>query len=288
MYKSKKYSYEYEEIDEQGKSCETMVADILGDPEFSDLEEVVIGCWGEAWDDGEGADKILQDIIENKEKFSHIKSLFIGDMDFEECEVSWIVQGNYEKLFEAMPQLEMLTIKGSTDLSLGKINAPNLRSFEIICGGLPQDVIQSIRDAKLPELEELRLYFGVDDYGFDGSIEDVKELLEQSDFPKLKILGLCDSEIQDEICEAVLASKYIKQIERLELSMGSLTDKGGQLLLDKLPEFPNVKELDVHYHYLSDDMMEKLENLSIEVDADEQNEPDEWDDEIYYYPMLTE
>ena len=132
------------------------------------------------------------------------------------------------------------------------------------------------------------MYIGVDDYGFDGSIEDIKELLEQSDFPKLKILGLCDSEIEDEICEAVLASKYIKQIERLELSMGSLTDKGGQLLLDKLPEFPNVKELDVHYHYLSDDMMEKLENLSIEVDADEQNEPDEWDDEIYYYPMLTE
>ena len=82
--------------------------------------------------------------------------------------------------------------------------------------------------------------------------------------------------------------KYIKQVERLELSMGSLTDKGGQLLLDKLPEFPNVKELDLHYHYLSDEMMEKLEQLPIEVDIDEQNEPDEWDDEIYYYPMLTE
>ena len=163
-----------------------------------------------------------------------------------------------------------------------------MRSLEIICGGLPKEVIQSVRDAKLPALEELRLYIGVEDYGFDGSIADIKELLEKSDFPKLKILGLCDSEIQDEICEAVFASKYIKQIERLELSMGSLTDKGGQLLLDKLPEFPNVKELDVHYHYLSDDMMEKLENLSIQVDTDEQNEPDEWDDEVYYYPMLTE
>lgn len=288
MYKSKKYSYEYEEIDEQEKSCETIVADILADPEFANLEEVVIGCWGEAWDDGEGADQIINDIIENKEKFTHIKSLFIGDMDFEECEVSWIIQGDYEKLFEAMPQLEKLTIKGSTGLKLGKVNASNLRSLEIICGGLPKEVIQSVRDAKLPALEELRLYIGVEDYGFDGSIADIKELLEKSDFPKLKILGLCDSEIQDEICEAVLASKYIRQIERLELSMGSLTDNGGQLLLDKLPEFPNVKELDVHYHYLSDDMMEKLENLPIQVDTDEQNEPDEWDDEVYYYPMLTE
>lgn len=288
MYKSKKYSYEYEEIDEEEKSCETIIADILADPEFLNLEEVVIGCWGEAWDDGDGAETIINDIIENKEKFSHIKSLFVGDMDFEECEVSWIVQGNYEKLFEAMPQLEKLTIKGSTGLELGKVNAPNLRSLEIICGGLPKEVIQSVRDANLPSLEELRLYIGVDDYGFDGSIEDIKELLEKSNFPKLEILGLCDSQIQDEICEAVLESKYMKQIKRLELSMGSLTDKGGQLLLDKLPEFPNVKYLDVHYHFLSDKMMKKLEALPIEVDIDEQNEPDEWDDEIYYYPMLTE
>lgn len=288
MYKSKKYSYDYDEIDETEKSCDTMVADILADPEFADLEEVVIGCWGEPWDENEGAEIIIQNIIENKEKFTHIKSLFVGDMDFEECEVSWIVQGNYEKLLEAMPQLEKLTIKGSTDLGLGKLNAPNLRSLEIICGGLPKEVMESIRDANLPELEELRLYIGVEDYGFDGSLEDIKALLEKSNFPKLKILGLCDSEIQDEICELVLASKYIKQLQRLELSMGSLTDKGGQLLLDQLPQFPNVKYLDVHYHYMTDEMMKKLKAMSIEVDMEEQNEPDEWDGDLYYYPMLTE
>ena len=42
MYKSKKYSYEYEQIDEEEKSCETIVGDILADPEFANLEEVVI------------------------------------------------------------------------------------------------------------------------------------------------------------------------------------------------------------------------------------------------------
>lgn len=288
MYKSKKYHYEYEEFENGNKSCKTIVADILADSDFKALDEVIIGCWGEAWEDEDGAAVIINDIISHKEQFDHIKSLFIGDMDFEECEVSWIVQGNYEKLFEAMPQLEKLTIKGSNELVLGKVNAPNLRSLEIICGGLPKDVIESIRDAKLPALEELKLYIGVEDYGFDGSIEDIKELLEKSDFPKLKSLGLCDSEIQDDVCELALNSKYMNQIERLELSMGSLTDKGGQLLVDKLPEFPNVKELDIHYNFLSDEMVEKLETLPIEVDADEQNEPDEYDGEIYYYPMLTE
>lgn len=286
MYKSKKYSYEYEEYEEGNKSHKTMVPDILADSEFPQLEEVVIGYWGEPWD--EGASVIIDDIIKHKEQFSHIKSLFIGDMDYEECEVSWIQQGNYEKLFEAMPQLESLTIKGSDSLELGKVDAPNLQSLEIICGGLPKEVIQSVRDGNFPVLKKLTLYIGVEDYGFNGSIDDIEDLLEKSNFPALEELAIVDSEIQDEICKVVLDSKYIKQINRLELSMGSLTDKGGQLLLDKLPEFPNITYLDIHYHYLSDEMMKKLQALPIEADMDEQNEPDEWDEEIFYYPMLTE
>ena len=289
MYKSKKYVYEYEEYEEGDKSSKTMVDDILADPEFAELEEVVIGNWGNAWDvEDDGVQVIIDDIIENKDKFTHIKSLFIGDMDFEECEVSWIIQGDYEKLFSAMPQLESLTIKGSTELTLGKVDAPNLKSLEIICGGLPKEVIQSVRDANLPALKSLTLYIGVEDYGFDGTIKDIEELLEKSNLPVLENLAIVDSEIQDEICKAILDSKYMKQINRLELSMGTLTDKGGQLLLDKLPEFPNVKCLDVHYHYLSDIMIEKLEALPIEINTDEQTEPDKWNDEIYYCPMLTE
>ena len=80
----------------------------------------------------------------------------------------------------------------------------------------------------------------------------------------------------------------MNQVERLELSMGSLTDKGGQLLVDTLPEYPNVKELDIHYNFLSDEMVESIEKLPIEIDASEQNEPDEYNNELYYYPMLTE
>lgn len=285
MYQSKTYSYDYEEY-EKGKCSKTMVADILADPELPGLEEIVIGAWGDSWEGS--AQDMLDAMVENKEKFAHIKSLFVGDMDFEECEVSWIIQGDYEKLLTAMPQLEKLVIKGSTDLTLGKVEMENLESLEIICGGLPVNVIQSIRDAKLPALKSLKLYIGIDDYGFDGSVDDIKDLLEKSDFPKLESLAICDSEIQDDITEVVLASKYMKQINRLELSMGSLTDKGGQMLLDQIPNFPHIKELDLHYHFLSDDMMGKLEKLSINVDTDEQNEPYEGDGEIYYYPMLTE
>ena len=71
--------------------------------------------------------------------------------------------------------------------------------------------------------------------------------------------------------------------------MGSLTDKGGQILLDKIPEYPNIKQLELEYHYMSDEMMEKLEALpGVQVNVEDQQEADDYDGELYFYPMLTE
>lgn len=284
--KSKKYSYDWEEYEDGGKNAKTMIAGILADKELPQLDEVIIGCWGESWDNS--AQEIVDGIVANKDKFSHVKSLFIGDMDYEECEVSWIEQADYSALWSALPQLEKLTIKGSMNLSLGKVEHANLKSLEIICGGLPKGVLQSIAEAKLPKLNMLSLYIGVEDYGFDGSVEDVRRMLETSDFPKLESLGIMDSEIQDEIAQAVCECKYIKQISILNLSLGTMTDKGGEVLLKTLPSCKNIKEVDLHYHYMSEDMMKKLQGLNAKVNADDRQEDDEYDGEIYRYPMLTE
>ena len=284
--KSKKFYYTWEDYEDGDKNAKTMIADILADGELGQLEELVIGCWGESWENS--AQSIIDGLVENKDKFAGIKSLFVGDMDYEECEVSWIEQADYSKLWAAMPQLEELTIKGSTNLSLGSIEHENLKGLEIICGGLPKEVMASIGAAKLPALKRLSLYMGVEDYGFDGGIEDIASMLEKSDFPQLEELGILDSEIQDEVAEAVVKSRYMKQIHTLDLSCGTMTDKGGQCLLDELPKYENIKEVDLSYHYMSDEMMEKLEALEAEVDVDDQQEDDEYDGEIYRYPMLTE
>lgn len=289
--KSKTYEYDYDDYEDGGKSAGTMVKEILEDPEFAELTEVVIGDWGNAWEDD--CQEIIDGIVENADRFSHIESLFIGDMDYESCEVSWIMQGDYSRLWAAMPQLRSLTIKGSTDLILGEIRHENLEELTIICGGLPEDVLTAIQEAHLPNLRKLLLYLGIDNYGFDGDADRIRTFLERSDFPKLVYLGLTDSEIQDELAEVVLESKYIRQIRTLDLSMGSLTDKGGELLLTKLPSFPNIEVLDVHYHYMSDEMVKKLEDLNsrhIEVNASEQEKPyvSSYDGEVYYTPMLTE
>lgn len=291
MYKSKRFYYDYDEVEDGNKGIQTMLEDIMGDEEFSSLEEILVGCWGEAWDDS--CQPLIDGIIENKDKFSHIKSLYFGDMDYEDCEVSWIIQGDYSKLWGALPNLEKIIIKGSTDLELGEIVHDNLKELQIICGGLRKDLIESIQKAKLPNLESLTIYIGSDWYGFDGDISTIKTFLEESDFPKLTHLGVEDSEIQDEVAECVFGSKYMSQITSLSLANGTMTDKGGEHILAKLPDFPNIKELDLHYHYMSDDMVEKLEKLaeekSIELDISEQEEAyDSGDGDLCYTAMLTE
>ena len=285
MGNTKKYAYDYDDYD-AGKGPSTMVEEILADPEFPQVTELVIGSWGSACEDD--CQEILDGIIANKERFAHVDSLFIGDMDYEECEVSWILQGNYSALWAAIPQLKELTIKGSMDLELGEICHENLESLAIICGGLPVSVIRSIQKAKLPCLKKLVLYIGIDNYGFDGDADTIRTFLEESDFPKLEYLGIEDSEIQDELAEVVLNSKYMSRIHTLDLANGTLTDRGGQLLLEKIPMYPNIRVLDLHYHYMSDEMGEKLKALPARVDVSDPNEQEEYDGEIWMNAMLTE
>lgn len=281
----KRYSYTYDDY-EQSKVAATMLEEIIKDPELPEIESIEIGNWGDSW---EGSCQALIDgMITHHDKFSHIKDLKIGIMDSEDCEVSWIVQGDYSGLWGALPQLKSLTIQGSMELRLGEIQHENLEELEIICGGLPVSVLKSIQNAKLPALKKLILYIGIENYGFDGSPEDIETMLAESDFPSLQYLGLLDSEIQDDIAQIAVACKYMSQLDTLDLSCGSLSDKGGQILLDTIPKYANIQKLDLHFHFMSEKMMQKLKKLPIIVDVNEPNKPERYRDEIYYYAMVTE
>ena len=278
---TKKYYTSYD----SGTSIEDLAQKILKDPKRDDLKHITLGDWGDGGE-GESCQAVIDMFVENADKFSHLESLFLGDMDYESCEVSWIVQGDYSKLWAALPNLKSLTIKGSQELELGTIDHQNLQKLEIICGGLGSDVLKSISEAKLPSLESLKLYLGVDNYGFDGDVDDIKPILDKNKFPKLKYLGLMDSEITDDLVALVLESDILPQLETLDFSYGTLSDEGGNLILDDAAKLSNLKMLNLEYHFLSDDMMDKLKKLPFKVDvSDAQGEEEDADDR---YPMLTE
>lgn len=126
---AKKYALSYDEAEEGVNLMDR----ILKDKKLPSLRQITIGCWGY---DGEDCSAIADGIVANKEKFAHLEGLFWGDMDSEEQEISWIEQVDLGPVLDVMPLLNNLKIKGTNNLSIGKKPRPNLKSLEIISGGL--------------------------------------------------------------------------------------------------------------------------------------------------------
>ncbi|EEU1437550.1 STM4015 family protein [Escherichia coli] len=270
-------------------SREEFIKNILSDEDLPKIRSLIIGRWGECWDEG-SCQPIIDMFVEHAERFAHIESLFIGDMESEECEISWIKQGDYSRLYAALPNLKKLTIKGTQGLELGEIAHDKLEHLEIISGGTPSSVFASLQNAHLPALKTLIVYIGVEDYGFDASMDIVMNLASKSLFPSLTHLGLVNSEEQNEIARRVLESDILPQLEVLELSCGMLTNEGAEHLLKHADRLSHLKLLDLHYHFLATEMRKKLQKtLTCTVElSEEQKVDDDDDDDDDMYPMFTE
>ncbi|HFY8627955.1 TPA: cytoplasmic protein, partial [Salmonella enterica subsp. enterica serovar Typhimurium] len=130
---------------------------------------------------------------------------------------------------------------------------------------------------------------GVEGYGFDGSLDDVMALASKDLFPQLTHLGLMNSEEQDDIARRVLESNILPQLNVLELSCGTLTDNGAEALLEHKDRIAHLETLDLHHHYLTPEMQEKLKaTLPINLNLSEALEPDDYDGDIYMNAMYTE
>ncbi|WP_179032690.1 STM4015 family protein [Paenibacillus kribbensis] len=268
---------------ESGQTMAKLIEELAAKPDSVEITDLIIGDWGGAYENS--PEDFIPVLVQHKDQFPKLRKLFIGDMEYDECEVSWINQTNLSPLLEAFPALESFYVKGSQDLSLEPLRHSHLQELVIICGGLPASVLQQIYHAELPELRKLELYLGVDEYGFDGGLEDVLPFLDNNPFPKLTYLGLKDSEIQDEIAIAAANAPVIGQLEVLDLSQGTLSDQGAEALLAS-ESIKGLKHLDLSYHYMSSEMVERWKNSGLSVNVDDQQEADEEDD--WRYPSLTE
>lgn len=268
---------------ENGQTMAKSIEELAVKPDSAEITDLIIGDWGGAYE--QSPEDFIPVLVKHKDHFPKLRKLFIGDMEYDECEVSWINQTNLSSLLEAFPALESFYVKGSQDLSLEPLRHSHLQELVIICGGLPASVLQEIRNAELPELRKLELYLGVDQYGFDGGLKDVLPFLNDNLFPKLTYLGLKDSEIQDEIAIAAANAPVIGQLEVLDLSQGTLSDKGAEALLAS-ESIKGLEHLDLSYHYMSDEMIKRWKSSGLSVNVEDQQQADEEDD--WRYPSLTE
>jgi len=250
------------------------------------ITHLVIGPWEECYETSSAA--IVDALINSADRLKDLRALFIGEMVYEQCEISWIVQSCMESLWTAFPGLQHFNIRGGSGLSLGAMQHDRLKSLAIQSGGLDAEVVRQITAARLPSLEYLELWLGIDDYGGTVTIEDIEPLL--AAHPNLKYLGLRDSEMADDIAVLLAQSPALdglRRLETLDLSLGTLTDRGGGALL-RSPRIQSLKKLDLYHHYMSVGMMRELAALPIDVDVSERREDDEYQGKTYRYVAVSE
>ena len=204
---------------------------LLEDPLSSQLEALVFGMCEEDWGGDEGFERIITLLSQYRENFPALKALFLGDITYEECEMSWIKQSDITPVLRGYPDLECLRTRGMDGLDLKPASHAKLKTLIIETGGLDSSIVEAISQSQFPDLEHLELWLGDSGYGANVTVEHLEPILSGRLFPKLSTLGLCDSEIADDLAKAVVTSPIISQISTLDLSLGTLSDEGAGALL---------------------------------------------------------
>lgn len=227
-------------------------------------EALVIGAW-QGDDSSTPPNQVVTALLDNRSRLASLKALYLGDITYTENEMSWIVQTNLSPLLEGFPQLELLRTRGSEDLAFTPLSHNSLRALILETGGMDRSVVHSICQCQFPHLEYLELWLGTDYYQGNVRVEDLEPILSGKQFPKLRYLGLRNSDIADELAAALVTSPVVSTIETLDLSLGTLGDKGGEALL-KLKS-PSLKRLTLHHHYMTAATVKQLQTLPLTVDT---------------------
>ncbi len=282
-----KFLYDmYDEFEgtESEKQAEHIYNAIISDENFANAAVIHINGWSvEMYDDTPEA--LINLIIANKDKFQNIEEISFGNCSFEVNELSWTNHSDYTNLIKALPKLKTILLAGNTpDMFKGKLESPTLEDITIKTGGLDNSIIKTLCEAELPNLKSLTLYEGVDNYGLNCSFQDYKGLITSEVFKGVTKFGIVNSERQDDIVKFILDNNIHKQLTEWNISMGTLTDKGGQMLLDNKDELSGLDLIKIEFCFLSEEMAEKLKNSGLKVEiSDLQNNDDDWK-----YPMYTE
>jgi hypothetical protein len=254
------------------------------------VRALVVGAWEEAYDSG--PEPVIEALLAARSSLPALRALFIGDMEMEECEISWIHQGDVTRLLEGFGELAEFGVRGGTELVFRPVAHRRLRSLTVETGGMPAEAVRGVAAGDFPALERLTLWLGTANYGGDCEISDVAPILEGSRLPALRHLGLCNSDLQDEIAAAVAAAPVMARLETLDLSMGVLSDEGAAALLGGQP-LTHLRELDLHHNYLSEPicqrLRETLEPAGVTLDLNQGDaEEDDWDGEVHRYVAVGE
>lgn len=241
---------------------------------------------GFSYDMSDGFDHVVERIVKHKNKLPNLKAIFIGNVEHHESEITWIGSTNVSCLLESFPTLEILKYRGQ-GITFEPSTYASLKTLIIESGSLDDSTIENIMMSNFPNLEHLELWLGGNTiYNID---EEFKNLLTGISFPKLSYLGLRNSKNANSFVKELVKTSLLKQLKTLDLSLGNFSDIGAELIIYYNNKFTHLEILDLHFHYLSEKMMEALKALPIkkvnvsdpqEPDPDEYKDIDDWKDYV--------
>ncbi|MEW2076236.1 STM4015 family protein [Streptomyces sp. NPDC013433] len=240
------------------------------------VRALIVGIWEDAYDSGPS--DVIEALVAARDRLPALRAVFLGDIESEECEISWITQTDVTPLLAGFPALEELGVRGGQELEFPAVRHDALRKLVMETGGLPVGVVRGVAASELPALEHLDLWLGTSWYGADSEAADLAPILSGARLPRLRHLALRNSEIQDEVAAAVASAPVVARLEVLDLSMGTFGDEGATALLGGQP-LTHLEKLDLHHNYLSEPLRQRiretLEPAGVELDLDKDDA--DWD-----------
>ncbi len=263
----------------------------LADPASRASSGLVFGLWEETTENYLAP--LVEMLVQHRAHFQHLTTLFLGEISQEESEISWIKLGDVTPVFTAYPQLEHFGIRGcastytTPSLHLGTLHSEHLKTLIVETGSMDRSVVHDVLRSHLPALEHLELWTGSQWYSANVTVEDFVPLFTDNLFPNLCSLGLRDSEIANDLAIALSQSPLLERLHTLDLSLGTLDDSGATALLN-CPAIRKLTKLDLHHHFCSDEIMQHLQSLPIEVDVSEREQLRDWRDDDGRFVAVSE
>lgn len=255
----------HSDIEDEREVCEKQLLAFLKHPSARFLRELRIGPIPvEERMTLDGCATVIEEI-----KPPCLRKLYLGDID------RW----NISNTDTAMPDskairgLRELTLRGG-DVSIPKIDLPELVSFTVESGGLTDNNLKTIANAKWPRLERLEIWCGDPEFGASGGVKELAPIFAGKGLESLKHLGIRNCPFADEVVKTLIKSKILRQLETLDLSMGNLSDRGVDLMVASKDAFAHLAHLELDDNALTEASKPKLKGLAKKANYGKEQDPD--------------
>ena len=136
----------------------------LRDVDTTRISAFIIGNWVTNDNMDDTSADVFMPLIDAADRFPNLRHLFLGDIESMQWEISWIHQADLTPLLRAFPNLRTFGVRGSENLEWEQRTYPELRELTFQSGGLPPEVVRAVAGSEFPELTDLELYLGQEEF----------------------------------------------------------------------------------------------------------------------------